>query len=97
MISFPETGVSDGDLLLPCSVFPGDSAPEGRASKGPGSLLAAGNFMWYLELVSLSGPQSFHLSNEGVGPDGIKPPLIHSSVCGGSQLCHANNSNCQES
>ena len=41
MISFSETGVSDGSLFLPCSDFPGDSAPEGRASKGPGSLLAA--------------------------------------------------------
>ena len=44
--------------------------------------IAAGNFMWDLELVSLSRPQSFRLSNEGVGPDGIKPPLIQSSVCG---------------
>lgn len=70
-------------MFFPCSVFLGDSAPEGKASKGPGSLLAAGNFMWDLELVvSISGPQSFYLSNEGVGPDGIKPPLIQSSVCG---------------
>ena len=82
MSSFSETGVSDGSLFLPCSDFPGDSAPEGRASKGPGSLLAAGNFMWDLELVSLSRPQSFHLSNESVGPDGTKPPLIQSSVRG---------------
>lgn len=53
-ISFSETAVSDGGLFLPSSVFFGDSAPEGRASRGPGSLLAAGNFMWDLELVSPS-------------------------------------------
>lgn len=69
---------------------------KGESQKALGSRLFTGCFMWDLQLVPPSLWASvFSSVNEGVGPDGMKPPLIRSSVYVWLTMpgwpCHVNN------